>query len=160
MGPLALVTQLGFTVVTALVLSLLLGLWLDSQFGTSPLMTLVFSMFGVLIGTIGMYRLVARAIAESAATRPLPGPSARTPVSDDAPGKSERDEDDPWSDDEEDEWADDKAHDKDDDWYRDPWRDDDASAAEQRRKRQGEAERRLRAKPPSANPIKSEEEQQ
>jgi len=64
--PLALVTQLGLTVVVSLVLSLLLGLWLDNLLGTKPILTLLFSLIGVAAGTVGVYRLVAQAIAEAA----------------------------------------------------------------------------------------------
>ncbi len=73
--PLALVTQLGFTVAASLVLSLLLGLWLDNHFGTGPLFVLVCSLVGILIGTFGVYRLVTQAIAEEIG-RGKPGASA------------------------------------------------------------------------------------
>ncbi len=67
--PLTLVTQVGLTMVVTLVLCLLLGLWLDSLLHTSPLLTLVFSLIGIVAGTIGVYRMVSEAIAESVADR-------------------------------------------------------------------------------------------
>lgn len=67
--PLTLVTQVGLTIVVTLVISLLLGLWLDSLLHTGPLLTLVFSLVGIAAGTINVYRMVSRAIAESVAQR-------------------------------------------------------------------------------------------
>lgn len=146
MSTLSLVTQLGVTVVTALVLSLLLGLWLDSRLGTRPLLTLTFSLFGILIGTVGVYRLVTRAIADSVAEYP------RTKSSPKASGSGDAGETDPWTDED----AENDA--EKDDWDRDPWKDDDA-AAEKRRARQEEAERRLGLQPPKVKRGKPEEEQ-
>ena len=86
--PLALVTQLGLTVVASLVLSLLLGLWLDNLLGTKPILTLLFSLIGVAAAIVGVYRLVTQAISEvvgqgRSTTRrdsgaPTPGPGAGT----------------------------------------------------------------------------------
>lgn len=67
--PLTLVTQVGLTIAVTLLLSLLLGLWLDSLLHTSPLLTLVFSLVGIVAGTISVYRMVSEAIAESVAHR-------------------------------------------------------------------------------------------
>jgi ATP synthase protein I len=145
MSTLSLVTQLGVTVVTALILSLLLGLWLDSRLGTSPLFTLVFSLFGILIGTIGVYRLVTRAIAESVAEQPRARSSPKPP----ADSSDEAASADPWADEDAEQ----------DDWDRDPWRDEDDPAQEKRRARREDAERRLGLRPPEANPRKPEEEE-
>lgn len=157
LGPVALVTQLGITVASALVLSLLLGLWLDSQFGTRPLMTLVFSMIGVLIGTVGMYRLVSRAIAESAAT--LPRPVSKEPKAAETGGASDGGDGDPGLDVKDDQVKDDWPDDK-DDWDREAWRDDDVLTAEQRRRLRDQADQPLAFRPPSAKPTESEEKKQ
>jgi F0F1-type ATP synthase assembly protein I len=149
LSTLSLVTQLGFTVVTALVLSLLLGLWLDRQLGTSPLMVLVFSMLGILVGTVGVYRLVTKAINQAVENTPR-RQTAERPAEPEAEGWEDEDaEKDPWAEDEEPE----------DDWERDPWRDGDEPAAERRRARQEETERRLGIRPPKLRPKRPEEEQ-
>ncbi len=99
--PLALVTQLGLTVVTSLVLSLLLGLWLDSLLGTKPLLTLVFSLIGIMAGTVGVYRLITQAIAEATSQtgarpagdhRPAPPTEREDRGDEDGEGDSERDD--------------------------------------------------------------------
>jgi F0F1-type ATP synthase assembly protein I len=61
--------QLGFTMVGSIVLSLVLGLWFDSHFGTSPWGLLAAMVLGVLAGTIGVARLVSQAIDESTRDR-------------------------------------------------------------------------------------------
>jgi ATP synthase protein I len=68
-GPLALITQLGITMVGSIVLGLLLGLWLDSHFGTKPWATLIFSLIGIGAGTFGVYRLIATSIAQATEAR-------------------------------------------------------------------------------------------
>ena len=83
--PLALVSQLGLTVAASLIITLLFGLWLDSRLGTGPLFTLVFVLVGIGAATVGAYRLVAQAIAESVASRPAtyrPKARLRGPVAD------------------------------------------------------------------------------
>ena len=147
--PLSLVTQLGLTVVTSLVVCLLLGLWLDGVFNTRPLLTLGFSMLGVLIGTIGVYWFVTRAIAETAAN--LPRPKARS--------RDELAEDDDWDDEEQperDPWDDDWAKDDEDEWDRDPWRDE--ASDEERWSSRDKLERELGRRPPRADRGKREAE--
>lgn len=56
---LALIGQVGVTIVAPLVLGLLLGLWIDAHFGTRPWATLVLSLAGIGAGTVGVYRLIA-----------------------------------------------------------------------------------------------------
>lgn len=68
-GPLALVSQLGLMMVGSILLGLLLGLWIDSRFGTSPWATLILSLVGVAAGTIGVYRLVSMSIREAVEQR-------------------------------------------------------------------------------------------
>jgi len=67
-GPLALITQLGLTMVGSIILGLVLGLWIDSRFGTKPWGTLVLSLLGIILGSIIVFRLVAQSIDEAAAT--------------------------------------------------------------------------------------------
>lgn len=55
----SLVIQLTITVVVAAFLPLLLGIWLDRQLHTSPLITLFMMMLGITVGTIAVYRNVA-----------------------------------------------------------------------------------------------------
>ncbi len=62
--------QLGWTIALSMVVSLLLGLWLDNTFGTKPLGVLFFSLLGIIIGSIAVYRMVARAIEEESAKQP------------------------------------------------------------------------------------------
>lgn len=61
--------QLGFTMVGAIVLSLVVGLWFDGRFGTSPWGLLVAMLLGVLAGTLGVARLISEAIDESTEDR-------------------------------------------------------------------------------------------
>ena len=68
-GPLTLITQLGLTIVVAIVLGLVVGLWVDSHFGTKPWGTLILSLLGILAGSFGVYRLVATSIDQAVADR-------------------------------------------------------------------------------------------
>jgi F0F1-type ATP synthase assembly protein I len=68
-GPLALITQLGITMVGAIVLGLVLGLWLDAHFGTKPWGTLILSLVGIGAGTLGVYRLIAMSIEQATEAR-------------------------------------------------------------------------------------------
>ena len=56
--------QLGFIVVSSILLSLFLGLWVDDRFGTAPWGVLVGIVVGVIAGTVGVVRLVAKVINE------------------------------------------------------------------------------------------------
>ena len=55
-----LVVQLTMTVVVATLLPLGLGILLDRLLHTSPLFILFTTMFGMLAGTVSIYRTVAR----------------------------------------------------------------------------------------------------
>jgi len=68
-GPLALITQLGLTMVGAIVLGLLLGLWLDAHFGTKPWGTLILSLVGIGAGSVGVYRLISASIEQATEAR-------------------------------------------------------------------------------------------
>jgi F0F1-type ATP synthase assembly protein I len=54
-----LVIQLTITVVVAAFLPLLLGIWLDRQLHTSPFITLFLVVFGIILGTVAVYRQVS-----------------------------------------------------------------------------------------------------
>jgi ATP synthase protein I len=72
-GPLALITQLGLTMVGSILIGLLLGLWIDSHFGTRPWGTLLLSLAGIAAGSFGVYRLVAASIDEATGAPPKDG---------------------------------------------------------------------------------------
>lgn len=55
----SLVIQLTITVVVAAFLPLLLGIWLDRQLHTSPIITLFMMMLGITVGTVAVYRNIA-----------------------------------------------------------------------------------------------------
>lgn len=56
--------QLGVLMVSAILLSLAAGLWIDGQFGTSPWATLAGMLVGTLAGFLGVYRLISRVFEE------------------------------------------------------------------------------------------------
>lgn len=64
LGALGLLFQLGWTMAGALVVSLAIGLWVDSALGTQPWATLGFTLLGIAAGTYGVYRLVASVLDE------------------------------------------------------------------------------------------------
>ncbi|HLG50026.1 MAG: AtpZ/AtpI family protein [Chloroflexi bacterium] len=68
-GPVALISQLGFTLVASILLGLVLGLWIDAQLGTRPWATLILSLLGILAGSFAAYRLVARSIEQAVEER-------------------------------------------------------------------------------------------
>lgn len=68
-GPLALITQLGLTIVLSILLGLVLGLWVDAHLGTKPWATLILSLLGILAGSFGVYRLVSSSIDQATAAR-------------------------------------------------------------------------------------------
>src|SRR3989337_1949074 len=63
MRPWALLLQLGWTISLSIVGSLLLGIWIDRTFGTPPAGILFFSLFGIIIGSVAVYRQVVKAIS-------------------------------------------------------------------------------------------------
>ncbi|MFQ5340393.1 MAG: AtpZ/AtpI family protein [Anaerolineae bacterium] len=54
----ALIIRLGAIVVTAVLLTLALGLWIDNRLGTSPCGLLIFMLIGIVISVTGVYRAV------------------------------------------------------------------------------------------------------
>ncbi len=75
------IMHLGWTVILALLLPLGLGLWVDSQFSTSPLFILIGAMLGIIVATVGVVRITAGSIAKLSEPK-------RTPT-----GKLDREED-------------------------------------------------------------------
>ncbi len=71
-GSLALITQLGLTVVLSILVGVVLGRWVDTQFGTGPWATLALSLIGILAGSAGVYRLVVTSIDQAVAERKNP----------------------------------------------------------------------------------------
>lgn len=59
LDPLGLAMSLGFVVITLILGSLWLGLWIDRQLGTAPWGMLAFMLVGILTSTAAVYRLVA-----------------------------------------------------------------------------------------------------
>jgi F0F1-type ATP synthase assembly protein I len=55
-------SALGFAFLLALALGYWFGLTLDSWLGTSPWLTVVFSLFGLAAGVVNVYRIVAHAM--------------------------------------------------------------------------------------------------
>ncbi|MBI4320081.1 MAG: AtpZ/AtpI family protein [Chloroflexi bacterium] len=68
MRPWGLLLQLGWTISISIVGSLLLGIWIDRTLGTTPAGILLFSLLGIMLGSVAVYRQVVKAIA--AAERP------------------------------------------------------------------------------------------
>ena len=62
---LGIATQVGLMVVASILISLFVGLWLDDKLGTSPWITLILSIVGVLVGTTSTYRLALSLIEEA-----------------------------------------------------------------------------------------------
>ena len=52
------ISQIGFTITACLIISLLIGRFLDSVFGTSPVLLLVFLLLGMGAGFKAIYELV------------------------------------------------------------------------------------------------------
>jgi ATP synthase protein I len=65
--PLAIVTQVGVSMVVCILGGLALGLWLDSALNTKPLFTLVFILIGVAAGTYSVYRIVMQILGDTSA---------------------------------------------------------------------------------------------
>ncbi|MCL5958078.1 MAG: AtpZ/AtpI family protein [Chloroflexi bacterium] len=63
MRPYALLLELGWTLAVSIVGSLVIGVLFDRFMGTSPVGLLVFSLLGILAGSVSVYRQVTAAIA-------------------------------------------------------------------------------------------------
>ena len=55
-----LASSIGFTVVLSIFIGLAIGLWLDSQFGTSPWLTLLFVVLGIVAGFRNYFRYMKK----------------------------------------------------------------------------------------------------
>jgi predicted F0F1-ATPase subunit len=56
---LALIGQIGFTIVFSILIGLGIGLFIDHQFHTAPIATLIGLLLGLAAGVYGVYRLVS-----------------------------------------------------------------------------------------------------
>ena len=84
-GSLALVSQLGLTMVLSILIGLVAGQWLDAKLGTSPWALIVLLLIGIAAGIFGVVRLVSRSIEVASAEPRKPAPRL--------PNDDERDED-------------------------------------------------------------------
>jgi ATP synthase protein I len=55
----ALLGQVGLTIVISMLIGLGLGLFIDHQFNTAPIATLIGLLLGLAAGVYGVYRLVS-----------------------------------------------------------------------------------------------------
>lgn len=58
-GPIALIIQLGTTIVVATLLPLLIGLWLDGRMNTTPWLTLIGLGIGVIAAVAAVYTTIS-----------------------------------------------------------------------------------------------------
>ncbi|MDE3089127.1 MAG: AtpZ/AtpI family protein [Chloroflexota bacterium] len=58
-GPIALILQLGATIVVTTLLPLFAGLWLDGQFNTTPWITLIGLGVGVIAAVAAVYTTIS-----------------------------------------------------------------------------------------------------
>ena len=66
---LGLAAQVGLTVVGAIIICLLLGIWIDARLGTSPWATLVLAIVGVLMGSFSTFRVASSIVQQAALTQ-------------------------------------------------------------------------------------------
>jgi ATP synthase protein I len=59
-----LASTLGLTIVIATFIGLALGLWLDRVFNTSPWLTVIFLILGIIAGFRNFYRFMSRSAKE------------------------------------------------------------------------------------------------
>ncbi len=57
-------SQIGINLVVATFVGLAIGYGLDSLFDTSPYLTLIFLVFGIVAGFIGVFRIVRKDISQ------------------------------------------------------------------------------------------------
>ncbi len=62
LGPIAQLLQLGFVMVTPILLGIGLGLWLDGLLGTSPWLVLSGLLLGVVLGGVAVFRVINRVL--------------------------------------------------------------------------------------------------
>ena len=59
-----LASTLGLTIVIATFIGLAVGLWLDRVFNTSPWLTVIFLVFGIIAGFRNFYRFMSKRAKE------------------------------------------------------------------------------------------------
>lgn len=69
---LALVTQLGLTMVISIIIGLAVGLWIDGRLHTSPWGTLLFVVLGTVVGSMAVYQMVKASIKQQVDSRNRP----------------------------------------------------------------------------------------
>lgn len=57
---LAVASSVGLSIVIATFIGLALGLWLDSKFGTKPVLTIVFLVLGIIAGFRNYYLVMRK----------------------------------------------------------------------------------------------------
>ena len=57
---LGLALSLSWTMLFSLVIPLMAGIWLDSRLDTTPLLTLIGALLGILAATVGVARMAVR----------------------------------------------------------------------------------------------------
>ncbi len=67
-------SSLGLEMGAAIVIGLLIGLWLDRRFGTSPWLTIVFLLLGIAAGFKNLFKLI---VEEERKDRKGPPPDER-----------------------------------------------------------------------------------
>ncbi len=67
---LSLALNLGWTMLFSLLIPLLIGLWLDNKFNSSPLFVLIVALLGILAATVGVARMTLRIFARAVASSP------------------------------------------------------------------------------------------
>ena len=84
------VSIVGIQFPVAIAIGFFFGRWLDTQLGTAPWLTVVFTLFGIAAGFVNLFRITAQASrSEEDRLRPELGLRVYPPEDDD-----ERDEDD------------------------------------------------------------------
>ena len=58
-GPIALIIQLGATIVVATILPLLIGIWLDTRLNAAPWITLIGLAVGIILAVTSVYHTIS-----------------------------------------------------------------------------------------------------
>ena len=78
------VSIVGIQFPVAIALGFFFGRWLDGSLGTTPWLTIVFSLFGIIAGFVNLFRITAQASqSEEDQFRPELGPIQVYPPDDD-----------------------------------------------------------------------------
>ena len=88
------VSIVGIQFPVAIALGFFFGRWLDGSLGTTPWLTIVFSLFGIIAGFVNLFRITAQASrSEEDQLRPELGPIQVYPPDDDEDEDDDRDDD-------------------------------------------------------------------